>query len=134
MYEAEILNNKLNPKKTKWLKFENCGMVVFEKTEKLAGAFRIFLQGQGLCQQIITMQTEKLTPHLFSFFFNLEKSLPEKSTHEICSPEHQELIKEDIIEDEFTIKEINVEELYEEDLSEEELYEEDLSEEELNKE
>ena len=158
VYEAAILNNTLNPKKTEWLKFENCGMVVFEKTQKLAEAFRIFLQGPGLCHQIITMQQEKLTPRLFSFLFNLDKSLPEKSTNEICSPEHQELIKEDIIEEEqiiklqteelkpdpqklsrgdfvakeFNIKKINVEELYDQYFYEGDLNEEELYEEDLS--
>ena len=131
VYDAAILNNKLNPKKTEWMMFQDCGMVVFGKSRKLAEVFRIFLQGQGLCQQIITMQTEKLTPRLFSFFFNSGKLLSGKSTNEICSPEHQELIKEDILKEKFTIKEINLEELYEEDVNEDELYEEDLSEEEL---
>ena len=108
-------------------------MVVFEKTQKLAETFKIFLQDQGLIQQIISMQTEKLTPRLFSFLFNSEKSLPGQSTNEICSLKRQELIKEDNLEEEFTIKEINLEELYDEDINEEELYEEDLSKEELIK-
>ena len=56
-----------------------------------------------------------------------------QSKNEICSPKHQELIKEDNLEEEFTIKEINLEELYDEDINEEELYEEDLSKEELIK-
>ena len=45
--ESVDTNSKLDPKKTTWIKLDNCGMVLDEKPAKVAQSFRLFLQGLG---------------------------------------------------------------------------------------
>lgn len=42
-----IMNSKLDPKCTTWMKISDCGMVLEEKPCKVAEALRLFLQGLG---------------------------------------------------------------------------------------
>lgn len=48
--DTVTFNGRLDPVKTSWLSISDCGMVLEEQPGKIAEAFRLFLQGEGLCR------------------------------------------------------------------------------------
>ncbi|CAG9133998.1 unnamed protein product [Plutella xylostella] len=46
--DAVNFNGRLDPVKTSWLSLSDCGMVLEEQPGKIAEAFRLFVQGEGL--------------------------------------------------------------------------------------
>jgi len=56
--ETVILNGKLNPANTNWMKIQDAAMVLEEQPEKVSEAFRLFLQGQGYCLRIRKLNTQ----------------------------------------------------------------------------
>lgn len=47
--ETVVLNGKLNPQNTSWIKVQDSAMVLEEQPGKVTEAFKLFLQGQGYC-------------------------------------------------------------------------------------
>lgn len=50
--ESVTFNGRLTPKQTNWIKVQDAAMVLEEQPGKVCQAFRLFLQGQGLCLKI----------------------------------------------------------------------------------
>ncbi|XP_040569855.1 protein NDRG3 [Lepeophtheirus salmonis] len=50
--DTVVLNGKLNPQTTSWMKIHECTMVLEEQPAKMAEAFRLFVQGHGFCINI----------------------------------------------------------------------------------
>ncbi|XP_072929898.1 protein NDRG3-like [Epargyreus clarus] len=48
--DTVTFNGRLDPAKTSWLSISDCGMVLEEQPNKIAEAFRLFLQGEGYCR------------------------------------------------------------------------------------
>jgi len=50
--DSVTFNGRLTPSLTNWLKVQDAAMVFEEQPGKVCQAFRLFLQGQGLCLKI----------------------------------------------------------------------------------
>lgn len=48
--DTVTFNGRLDPTKTSWMNVSDCGMVLEEQPNKIAEAFRLFLQGEGYCR------------------------------------------------------------------------------------
>lgn len=58
--ETVVLNGKLNPANTNWMKIQDAAMVLEETPETVSVAFRLFLQGRGYILRL--RQLSNLTP------------------------------------------------------------------------
>ncbi|XP_037940907.1 protein NDRG3-like isoform X3 [Teleopsis dalmanni] len=96
--DTVTLNGRLDPTNSSWMKISDCAMVLEEQPDKLAEAFRLFLQGEGYATPLSTPATSpcgnKYQTYSSIFFANFkeqqEKMLKENQQKSQQNSQHEE--------------------------------------------